>query len=134
MANEIQTKYRTYQTVQASAAITAGAYSAGSQTDIDNIDGANFLGAEGFDLYIDVTSAPSADAIAEIWMEASYDAGTSFAAAEKVSSVAVALTTADEYHIGQIFAPPPYFKLKIKAIDYTFTASLIVVPMVPEVQ
>ena len=70
MANEVRKKLRAAFVAQASAAITADAFSGGTETPLDNTyDGGseNCLGADHARMSINVTAAPSSEAIAEIW-------------------------------------------------------------------
>lgn len=133
MANEIQRKYRTTQTVQASAAITADTFSTGSETAMDN-ETANYDGCDYLDVYINITSAAATTGSAEIWMAASRNSGTGYAEYEYALSAAVVASYTGDIHMGTIAFVCEEMKAKIKAIDYGFTASLLVVPVVPEVQ
>lgn len=131
MANEIRVKRLSEITAQASAAITANAFSGGSQTAVTQT---NAPGAQALDLYMDVTSAPSTAAEAEIWREASRE-GTTYTAAELVLKVPNSITTsAALYYAGRMWDLQAYEKLKVKAINYGFTAVLYAVPVLPEVQ
>lgn len=134
MANEIRKKFRAAITAQASAAITADAFSGGSETVLDNTyDGGseNCLGAEFVELYLNVTSGPTSAASAEVWAAHSHD-GTNYTAYEYVASVEVPTGTG-LYFVGYM-ALSSYNKLKIKAIDYGFTAALTAVPVLMEAQ
>jgi hypothetical protein len=113
-------------TAQASAAITAGAFSAGTETPIEIESTGNADGAQWLDCYINVTSAPATAGSCELWMAASPD-GTNYAAYEYALTVAVPTATG-RYHLGQLIGLPREMKLKVKAIDFGFTAGLTVVP------
>lgn len=131
MANEIRVKRLSEITAQASAAITANAFSGGAQTAVTQ---ANAPGAQALDLYLNVTSAPSTAAEAEIWREASRE-GTTYAKEEFALRVTQAIaTSAALYYAGRMYDIQAYEKLKTKAINYGFTATLIAVPVLPEVQ
>ena len=134
MANEVWKKAKSTITAQASAAITADALSTGTTTDIDRTAASgNAEGAFEADVFVDVTVAPSGgDATAEIWMEASDD-DTTYCEDEYCLSVEVPNGTTGRFHAGRVELPK-YCRLKIKAIDYGFTASLLAVPELPEVQ
>ena len=134
MANEIRNKYRSSVTAQASAAISADAYSTGTQDVIDvSASSGDYVGCQALDCYINVTSAPSTAATCELYMEASYDGGSNYADEEYCLSCEVPTSTG-RYHLGLLTGLPGTCKLKIKAIDYGFTASLEVVPILFEVQ
>ena len=120
-------RFGTRITAQASAAISAGADSAGAQTLVDKSSGANADGAQWFDVYVDVTAAPSAASACELWMTGSSD-GTDESAYEYALACAVPVTATDQYHLGTLFTTPREFKAKIKAISYGFTAALYITP------
>lgn len=120
-------RYGTRITAQASNAITADAFSAGTQTQIDKASSGNGDGAVWFDCYIDVTSAPTTAGSCELWISGSSDA-TDESAYEYALTVAVP-TTADQYRLGPLYGTPREFNAKIKAIDYGFTATLYLVPV-----
>jgi hypothetical protein len=115
-------------TAQASGAITAGSFSTATETPIDKSASGNGDGAQWFDVYVDVTAAPSAEAIAEVWIAGSSD-GTDEAVYEYALSVAVPVTVTDQYRVGALLFTPREFKAKLKAIDYGFTAALYITPM-----
>lgn len=121
-------RFGTRITAQASAAITADAFSGGTQTQIDKTSSGNGDGAQWFDCYIDVTSAPTSDATCELWISGSSD-GTDESVYEYALSVKVPTTVTDQYHLGQLFTTPRKFNAKIKAIDYGFTATLYLTPV-----
>ena len=120
-------RYGTRITAQASDAITANAFSAGAQTLIDKASAANADGAQWFDVYIDVTAAPTTAATCELWISGSSD-GTDESAYEYALSVAVPVTVADQYRLGVLYGTPQEFYAKIKAISYGFTAALYLTP------
>ena len=119
-------RYASRITAQASAAISADAFSGGTQTLIDKSTG-DANGAQWFDCYIDVTSAPSSAASCQLWITGSSD-GSDESAYEYALTVAVP-TTADQYRLGSLFTTPQEFKAKLKAIDYGFTATLYITPV-----
>lgn len=134
MPSEIRNKYRAPVTVQASAAITANAYSGGSQVVIDNTSSGNGGGCNDLELYVNVSAAPSTAATAEVYMQASQDGGTNYAAEAFRGSVAIPVTVTGDYYIGRVTDVPEYCKFKLKALSYGFTASLVAVPVVMEAQ
>jgi hypothetical protein len=134
MASEIRNKYRTPVTVQASAAITANAYSGGSQTVIDNTSSGNGGGCNDLELYVNVSAAPSTAATAELYMQASQDGGSTYSAEVSRGMVSIPVTVTGDYYFGRVTDVPEYCKFKVKAVSYGFTASLIAVPVVMEAQ
>ena len=121
-------RFGTRITAQASAAITADAYSAGSQTLVDKASGQNGDGAQWFDVYIDVTAAPSTAAYCELWITGSSN-GTDESAYEYALTTDVPVTATDQYRLGTLFTTPREFKAKLKAVDYGFTATLYMTPV-----
>ena len=121
-------RFGTRITAQASAAIDADTDSTGSKTQIDKAASGNGDGAQWFDVYIDVTAAPSTAAVCELWISGSSD-GTDESTYEYALSVAVPVTVTDQYRLGALFTTPREFKAKIKAIDYGFTATLYITPV-----
>ncbi|KAF0235051.1 MAG: hypothetical protein FD177_210 [Desulfovibrionaceae bacterium] len=134
MPSEIRNKYRSPVTVQASNAITANAFSAGTQTVIDNTSSGNGGGCNDLELYANVSAAPATAATAELYMQASQDGGTTYSAEVFRGVVAIPVSVTGDYYFGRIMDVPEFCKLKIKAISYGFTASLIAVPVVMEAQ
>jgi len=132
MANEVYKKSRPTITAQDSASITADSYSGGAQTVVDQttISG-NAEGALEVELYLDVTIPPSNNATAQVWLEASYD-NITFTVEDFCCSVGIG-TSAGLYRVGYSELTK-YGKYKIKAIDYGFTAELLAVPKLPEIQ
>ena len=120
-------RYGTRITAQASAAITADADSTGTQTLVDKAAAANGDGAQWFDVYIDVTAAPSSAASCELYITGSSN-GIDESAYEYALTCAVP-AVADQYRLGALFTTPQEFKAKIKAIDYGFTAALYITPV-----
>lgn len=135
MANQIYQDWAASITAQASAAITADAFSEGAQTVVDAThDGGseNAKGAFAVDVWINVTSAPSNIAEAEIWSAESPD-NTNFST-DQFSLVANVPASTGYVYIGRHYLQAPYTKLKIKAVDYGFTATLLCMPVTMEVQ
>jgi hypothetical protein len=123
----IYERFGTRITAQASAAITADTDSTGTQTLIDKASGQNGDGAQWFDVYVDVTAAPSADAGCELYTSGSSN-GTDAAAFEYALTGKIP-AVADQYRLGSLHITPQEFNAKIKAIDYGFTAVLYLVPV-----
>ena len=132
--HEIRKKLRTAFVVQASAAITAGAFSAGAETAIDNTyDGGseNGLGADIARLTINVTSAPATAATAEIWTAIYDDFTGAYEQYEYSHTIAIPVTVTGSYSAGYLDLTATLTKARIKAVGYGFTASLIATPVVP---
>ncbi|MCK5915728.1 MAG: hypothetical protein KAG92_06285, partial [Deltaproteobacteria bacterium] len=64
-------RYGSKITAQASMAIAGNAFSGGALVQMKKASGQNSDGAQWFDVFIDVTVAPSSDAEAEIWISGS---------------------------------------------------------------
>jgi len=133
MANEIHIKDLSSVTAQASAAITADNFSGGSQTAISRQTSGNAEGAYQVDCWAVVTVAPSGgDATLILYTEASPD-GTNYAVAEACGRALVEDGDTGHYHLGPVEMSYAN-KFKLFAADYGVTASLVVVPQVPELQ
>jgi hypothetical protein len=134
MPNLIPTTYKTAITAQASAAITAGSDSAGSLTTIDNSKTGNGGGCFGYKCFVNVTVAPSGGAAIARVKYAGISTGTptKFGAGSLAVSIPDGVT--GEFEAGDIYSPAPLSQVKLAAVNYGFTASLNVVPMLPEVQ
>jgi len=143
MANEILLKSRTTITAQASGALTAGedpnsgTYTGGAATVIDNTYDAgteNSLGADYLQLELDVTTAPTTAGGAEVWYRGSED-GTNYTKWKYSHTVGDDIaTTADRYDAGLFFLSYQYTELKVKAVDYGYTATLYATPKLHEAQ
>lgn len=117
--------YGSSTTVQASAAISADAFSGGAQTQLDN----SSTGADWLLFEIDVTAAPSSNAVAAIYEEAEEQDGAGDSAERLVGSIAILSAGTDKYSL-PVMVVPNKAKYKIKAINYGFTAALTVIPVV----
>lgn len=106
-------------TCQASSAITADAFSAGTQTDYDSTASGNADGTFEVEIEIDVT-AWTADAKCEIYDEALQHDAVGYSAPRLIGSVAI--TAADKY-IARIPNVSEKGKILLKAITTGFTAS-----------
>ena len=116
-------RYGTAFTAQASAAITADAFSGGTETEFDTSSSGNADGAEDLHCEIDVTTAPSTATTCEIWMAARQHDTTGDTEYRRVGLASVG-TGAAKYGV-PIYGPLPEIgKLKLKAIGYSMTASL----------
>jgi|SRR5690606_16110844 hypothetical protein len=126
---DIKLRTRAAFTAQASAAITADAFSGGSQTDFDTASAGNADGCDHFDVEVDVTAGPSSDAVCEIWCEPLEHDGAGYASAYRIATVPISIvaSSAAKYHV-PIYNVPRKGRLKIKALNYGFTASLSVIP------
>ena len=132
MANEIRNKYRTAVAVQASAAASAGVLSAGTQTVLDNTSSGNGAGCAAATFYLTVTTAPTSQASAELYVETSID-GTNYSE-PRVAGVFSAIKTAAADYACDVDSIPRYSKWSWKPIGYAMTAKLDAMPIVPEVQ
>lgn len=134
MANKIPQIYETSVTVQASAAISAGTDSTGTLTTIDNSKTGNGGGCHLYKCFVSVTVAPSGgDATARLKY-----AGKSSGTPDKFDSGSLSVEIPDgetgEFELGDIINPAPVSRCKLAVEDYEFTGSLVVVPILPEIQ
>ena len=128
--SRVYERFGTRITAQASALCDVDAndgFSTGTLTQVDKASSGNGDGAQWFDVYVDVTSAPSAAATCELWTSGSSD-GTDESDYEYALSVAIP-AAADQYHLGALYSTPREFNAKIKGLDYDFTATLYIVPV-----
>ena len=93
----------------------------------------NCKGADQARMTVNVTAAPSSEAIAEIWTAKYDDENTQYEEYEYALSVTIPTSTGS-YSAGTIVLDSSLTKAKIKAIDYGFTAELIATPILPEIQ
>lgn len=135
MANELQLKYRSPITAQASAAIPAGTISTGALTLLTNTPEGNCGGCMAYQCYVKVTVSPSSPATARLYYTGGYYDLT-FATFDKGSlSVEIPkFSNGIEIPLGIIYDPDKYSYVKLGAEDYEFGASLIVVPILAEAQ
>ena len=134
MPTQIPIVYASPITAQASAAITAGADSAGILTTITNTQAGNGKGCFAYKCFVNVTVAPSGGAaIARVKY-----AGASTGTPAKFDSGSIGVSIPNggtgEFEIGDMINPAPVSQVKLAAENYGFTGSLIVVPMLPESQ
>lgn len=133
MATRIPIIYKNEITAQASASITAGTISTGTLTTITNTITGNGGGCHAYQVFVYVSSAPSGNAIARIYYAGKQNAApTNFDSGSL--SVSIPQGTTGTVEVGIIYAPALYSQVKVGAKDYGFTASLIVVPILPEAQ
>lgn len=133
MSNKIPIIYESSITAQASAAITADADSAGTLTTITNSLTGNGKGCHEYQCFVNVTVAPSGDATA-VLKYAGASSGSTFKFDDGSLTVTIPNGETGEWFLGSIFSPAPVSQCKLAAEDYGFTASLIVVPVLPEAQ
>lgn len=133
MTTKMPIIYESEITAQASAAITADTDSGGSLTMITNTTAGNGGGCHLYQCFVNVTAAPSGDAVCRLYYASSpsgtpdqYDSGS--------LSVSIPSGETGTFDLGCIISPAKYSYCKIAAEDYGFTASLIVVPVLPEAQ
>jgi len=137
MASEIRVKLRTPITVQASDTMTAGTFSTGAETAIDNRYSAgteNGLGAEQARMTVNVTSAPGGDTTVDIYTAKYDDANAVYEDYEYALSVQVLSGAIGSFSAGSILLNSTLTKAKMKSIDQNMTASLIATPVTCEVQ
>lgn len=138
MANEVLKKLRTAFVAQASATLTDGNYSAGTETPLDNTyDGGseNCQGADQARMTVNVTTGPSStDAIAEVWTAKYDDENSQYEQYEYALSVAIPQSTTGSFSAGFIVLDSTLTKAKLKAEDDGFVAELIATPILPEIQ
>lgn len=134
MPNKVPQIYESSITAQASSAITAGADSAGTLTTIDNSKTGNGGGCHAYKCFVSVTVGPvGGDAIARL-KYAGKSSGTPDKFDDGSLNVKIPSGETGEFELGDIINPAAVSRCKLAAEDYGFTASLIVVPILPEVQ
>ena len=142
--SEILQKSRATITAQASGALAAGydpnsgSYTGGAATVIDNtFDGGseNSKGSHFLNLELNVTTAPSTAATAEIWYRGSED-GTNYTKWKYSHTVGepIVITTATRYSAGLFELTYQYTELKAVAVSYDFTSTLLATPKLYEGQ
>lgn len=145
MATEFRQKSRNRITAQSSSALTAGQYPEDGSytlttncTTLDNTyDGGseNCLGADYVNLELDVTSAPSTTATADIYWRGSEDGGTSWTDWRYSHTVGTNIkTTADRYSVGRFMLNYQYTQLAVASVGYDFTSTLYATPKLIEAQ
>ncbi len=126
---QVYERYMSRLTGQANSSIAVDGYNTSTPLVIDKAASANANGAQWFDVYIDVTAAPSSDASCELWIAGSSD-GTDETAYEYALTCAVPHTGGvDQFRLGCLYSTPREFRGKIKAIGYAFSATLYFVPV-----
>ena len=113
------------------SAVTAGNFSGGAQTEIDNDTNGNGKGAPVFGCWLEVSSTPSTDTGVEIHAAQPLD-NTKYPATysyKLTGSIASAEASGNQVWIGWLTLSR-YAKLKWKPLDYDMDASLIVAPVI----
>lgn len=134
MATQIPIIYGTTITAQASAAITAGTVSTGELTTIDNSKTGNGGGCHLYKCIARVTVGPSAGAAVCRLYYSGAESGTPTNFDSGSLSVNIPAGATGDIPIGDIIIPSNVSRVKIASENYGFTASLIVVPILPEAQ
>lgn len=135
MANEIQLKYKSAITAQESAAITADADSGGVLNVITNTSAGNGGGCHAYQCFVNVTVGPvGGAATARLKYAGAYSDTTPDNFDSGSLSVEIPASATGEFPLGIIYDPDKYSYVKLAAEDYGFTASLVVVPILPEAQ
>ncbi len=134
MANKIPIIYESSITAQASITLTAdAALSTIGCVTIDNSKTGNGAGCHGYKCFVNVTVHSGGDAVCRL-----YYAGASTGTPAKFDSgsLSVEIPSAEtgEFELGDIYNPAELSRVAIAAEDVGFTASLVVVPMLPEAQ
>lgn len=133
MATQIPIIYKSDITAQASTSITAGTISTGTLTTIINTIAGNGGGCHAYQVFVSISSPPSGNATARIYYAGKQNAApTNFDSGSL--SVSIPQGTTGTIEAGIIYAPALYSQVKLGAEDYGFSASLIVVPILPEAQ
>ena len=141
MANEILQKSRSRIIAQAASSLGADidpnnpSYAGGSVTTLENTIGStNCNGADFVQIELDITAPPTAAAACEIWWRGSED-GSNWSKWKYSHTVGDTIeTTADRYDGGIFMLSYQYTQLKMKAVDYGYTAVLYATPKLTEVQ
>lgn len=133
MANKIPIIYESSITAQASAAITADNPSGGAMTTIDNSKTGNGGGCHIYNCFVNVTVGPSSEAVCRLYY-AGATTGTPANFDDGSLSVKIPASGTGEFKLGPIIMPDELSRVYIAAEDYGFTASLVVVPVLPEAQ
>jgi hypothetical protein len=134
MANELQLKYRSPITAQASATVPTAGMSAGATTVLVNTPEGNCAGAQAYQCYLNVTTGPTTAATARLYCAGAYSITNPGIFDSGSLSVAVPASTTGEIPLGILYDPDKYMTLKLGAENYGFTASLVVVPILAEAQ
>lgn len=134
MATQIPIVYGTTITAQASAAITADTVSTGALTTIDNSKTGNGGGCHLYKCIARVTVGPSGGAAVCRLYYAGAESGTPANFDSWSLSANIPSGGTGDFPLGDIIIPDEVSRVKIGAEDYGFTASLIVVPVLPEAQ
>jgi len=135
-ASEIRVKYRDEQAVIPMTTATTADTSSGGGSWIDNIDGANYLGAQCFDVYLGIESGPSGGAsTVSVYMETSLNENTEISGnSDFCLSVAIDNGEVGEFYCGRLYGAPGYFRLYYVPADYNITGGVTVVPVLDEAQ
>ncbi|WP_321495647.1 hypothetical protein [uncultured Desulfobacter sp.] len=133
MTTNIPIIYGSEIIAQASAAITADDDSDGVLTTIDNSLSGNGAGCHMYQCFVNVTSGPTSDAVCRLYY-AGARSGTPSNFDSGSLSVAIPAAGTGDFSLGYLDIPDPVSRCKIAAENYGFTASLIVVPVLPQAQ
>lgn len=133
MPNKIPQIYEAQIEAQASAAITVDTDSTGALITIDNSISGDGKGCQKYKCFANVSSAPTGDAVARV-KYAGAITGTPDNFDEGTIGAKIPSGQTGVFEIGDIRDPAPVSRCKLAAEAYGFTASLIVIPILPEVQ
>lgn len=145
MANELLKKSRTRITAQSSSILTAGQYpedgsyaATANCMSMDNRISAAAgqpKGAHYLNLELDVTTAPTTAATANIYWRGSEDGGTKWTDWRYSHTVGKSIgTTADNYSAGIFELEFDLTEIAVAAVGYEFTSTLYATPKLKEVQ
>lgn len=134
MSNKIPLIFESSITAQASAAITSNTDSTGALTTIDNSLTGNGKGCQLFTCFVNVTVAPSGGDAVALVKYAGVSSGTSFKFDTGSLSVSIPDGETGEWEVGPMMTTAPLSRVKLAAEGYGFTASLIVIPILPQAQ
>jgi len=130
MSNPILIDYGSTFVVQASsgAKITAGSFSAGAQTIVNNTTSGNAVGAYALHLIVVQTSKTSSTGgTIEIYQQASHSSAVF--AEDKIVATIKASTLDGKYHSAWVLNMPKIAKYRIKAVTRGVRASLNAMPI-----
>ena len=133
MSNKIPMIYESTIIAQASQTMSAGAENSNTPTTIDNALTGNGKGCQAYHCYVVVTTGATGAATCRMYYAGSYS-GTPDQYDSGSLSVSIPSGSTGTFKLGTIYNPDQFTRCKIAAEDYGFTASLVVVPVLPEAQ
>ena len=145
MSAELRQKSRPRITAQSSSALVAGQYpedgSYSTTSNCETLDNTyeegteNCRGADYVNLELDVTTAPSTAATADIYWRGSEDGGTTWTDWRYSHTVGKAIkTSADRYSASIIPLRYDFTQIAVAAVGYNFQSTLYATPKLIEAQ